>query len=73
MVYDAGIAVNGDKTLELNGHKIKLKGGVNISLPAGADLKVDGNGAGSEITALNWSIFFMDSGSLTIDGGRYTH
>ena len=24
-----------------------------------------------EITALNWSIFFMDSGSLTIDGGRY--
>ena len=71
VVYDDGIAVNGDKTLELNGHKIELKNTGEILVPAGADLKVDGSKDGSEIKSLNWSTFSMKDGSLTIDGGRY--
>ena len=62
------IDIKGNKTLELNGHKIEflLWGTV---IPAGAQLKIDGMVDGSEIKSGVAMIFEMRGGLLTIDGG----
>ena len=70
--YDK-ITISGNKILELNGHKIRLKNKGRICVPAGAHLKVDGKVNGSEITSSDGlDLFCMEDGSLTIDEGRYT-
>ena len=69
--YDK-ITISGNKILELNGHKIRLKNKGRICVPAGAHLKVDGKVNGSEITSSDGlDLFCMEDGSLTIDEGRY--
>ena len=72
VVYDLNkrIEVKGNKTLDLNGHKIMLKSSY-FYVPTGADLKVDGKKIGSEIKSTDVMIFAMDGGSLTTEGGRY--
>ena len=66
------ITVEGNKTLELDGHKIILiTSDSYFELFAGASLKVDGKENGSEIKSTAAMIFSMNGGSLTIDGGRY--
>ena len=73
VLYDLSkhIEVKGNKTLELDGHKIMLNNNCSFSVPTGADLKVDGKADGSEIKSVHTIIFIMKGGSLTIDWGRY--
>ena len=74
VLYDLNqpIDIKENKTLKLSGHKIEITTWNGFHLSTGADLKIDGDAGGGEIVlAQQGSLFYMNGGSLTIDGGSY--